>query len=299
MSGSLTRAVVIGGAGFLGSHVADVLTETGARVTVVDLKPSAYLRADQEMVVADMTDSRVMHEIVDGADAVYSFAGLADIDECKFRPVETVQTNILGTAVLLEACANRGVARFVFASTVYVYSTAGNFYRASKQACELYIEEYQRQRGLNFTILRYGTLYGRRADVRNSVYKYLRGALKDRHIVYPGDGDEIREYIHVADAARLSVGILDPAYANQHVVLTGHHPMRVADLMTMIREMVGSDVEISYEGAGAGATDHYKVTPYSYHPRIARKLVSPHYLDMGQGLLDCLNDVADRGSDVA
>jgi UDP-glucose 4-epimerase len=163
------KVIVFGGSGFVGSHLADALTEAGHEVTIFDIQPSPYLRENQNFIQGDMLDSDSVTRVVHGQEILYNFAGLADIDEALARPVDTVRLNILGCVNLLEAARSCGVKRFIFASTVYVYSETGGFYRVSKQACESYIEEYQRRFGLNYTILRYGTLYGRRADARNSV----------------------------------------------------------------------------------------------------------------------------------
>lgn len=292
------KVVVFGGAGFVGSHVVDALVARGHDVVVFDIAPSPHLPPGQTMVVGDILDRALVERTVAGAQVVYHFAGLADLDACRRMPVATAQANVVGTATLLEACANAGVSRFVYASTIYVYSTAGSFYRVSKQAAEGYIEEFQRQGRLHFTILRYGTLYGPRADAANSVQRFLESALRHRRIEYAGSGDEIREYIHVADAARCSVDILASEYEDQHIVLTGHHPMRVRDLLSMIQEMVGNGVDVAFGvEAAPGHADHYTVTPYSYQPRLARKLVSAHYLDMGQGLLECLEALGRTGTD--
>jgi len=288
------KVAVFGGAGFVGSHVADALTERGHDVVIFDARESAYCQGSQRMVVGNVLDAALVESVVRDCDVVYQFAGMADVDECRTRPVETVTANVLGTTILLAACAAAKTQRFVFASTVYVYSQSGGFYRASKQACELYIEEFERQTGLQFTILRYGTLYGRRADQRNSVHRFLAEAQEHGRIRYYGNGEEIREYIHVADAARCSVDILSPDFANQHVVLTGHQAMRVKDLMLMIREITGQPIEVDYVQEYPALLGHYTVTPYSYQPKIARKLVSSYYLDMGQGLLDCLHEIASR-----
>src|SRR5205085_10559999 len=119
--------------------------------------------------------------------------------EALAKPVETARLNMLGTVHLLEGARRAGAIRFIQASTIYVSSEAGGFYRASKQACELWVEEYQRQFGLDYTILRYGTLYGVRSDARNSVYRYLHQALVSRRISARATGEEIREYIHVKE----------------------------------------------------------------------------------------------------
>jgi UDP-glucose 4-epimerase len=291
------KAIVFGGSGFVGSHVADALTEAGHEATVFDQQPSPYLRPEQLFVEGDIADPEAVRAAVAGQDAVYNFAGISDIDDARNRPAETVTVNILGNVNVLEACREARPDRYVFASSIYVSSESGSFYRVSKQASELYIEEYAREYGLSYTILRYGTLFGRRATDDNSVHRYLRQALADRRIVAYGTGEELREYIHVADAARLSVDVLADEYANQQVVLSGHYPMRFADLLRLISEMVGDDVEIELrpptDGPDAQPSAHYAITPYSFQPRIARKLVSSYYIDMGQGLIDCLQEIND------
>ncbi|MFQ5872485.1 MAG: NAD-dependent epimerase/dehydratase family protein [Dehalococcoidia bacterium] len=288
--------MVVGGSGFVGSHVADALAEAGHQVTIFDLRPYNALKPGQQFCQGDMLNSQDVEQALQGQGAVYNFAGLADIEECQSRPVDTVAINVVGNALLLEGARKAGVQRYVFASTIYVYSEAGGFYRASKQSCEAYIEEYQRQFGLDYTILRYGTLYGRRADDRNSVHRYLKQALLERKIVCYGTGHELREYIHAEDAARASVEILAAQFRNQYVILTGHHPMKFRELLGMIREIVGEDVGIEYRPPGSPTNDlkhspHYNITPYSFRPRIGKKLVSHYYLDMGQGLLDCLEEI--------
>jgi UDP-glucose 4-epimerase len=286
------KVIVFGGSGFVGSHLADALTVGGHDVTIFDLAPSPYLRSDQRFVQGDILDMESIQRAVNGHEVVYNFAGLADIDEALARPVDTVRLNVLGCVNLLEVARHSNIKRFVFASTIYVYSEAGGFYRVSKQACESYIEEYQRRFNLTYTILRYGTLYGRRADSRNSVYRYLKQALYDRKISIRATGDELREYIHVEDASRASVQILEPEFENQNVILTGQHPMRFRDLLFMIREIVGVDVQIDMQPPDVGETSgHYNLTPYTFHPKIGKKLVTHYYLDMGQGLLDCLDEI--------
>src|SRR5262249_32982471 len=147
---------------------------------------------------------------------------------------------------LLEAARVNQAERFVFASTVYVYSDAGSFYRVSKQACENYIEAYRERYGLNYSILRYGSLYGPRADERNAIYGFVKAALEKGKIHYGGRPEAVREYIHVADAARLSVEILQSQYANRHLILTGHERMTVHDLLKMIAEMLPNKVAVEF-----------------------------------------------------
>ena len=290
------KVLVIGGSGFIGSHVADALSDGGHAVTIFDLRPSRYLREDQHFVQGDMLNRDLVAATVWGQDVVYNFAGIPHLDVGLDHPIETVEQNILGTVITLEAARQAGIKRYVYASSIYVYGEGGSFYRCSKQAAELYIEEYQRLHGLDYTILRYGTVYGPRADDHNSVRRYLRQALLDRRIIGCGTGDEIREYIHVKDAALSSVRILSGEFRNEHVVLTGHLPMRFNDLLAMIREIVGRDVKIEIrpddpKDPRHSTSGHFSITPCSFRPKIAKKLVNNPYLDMGQGLLECLEEI--------
>lgn len=286
------KIVVFGGSGFVGSHVADCLTENNHAVTIFDSRPSMYLKPGQEMALGDILDTEAVKEVTRGADAVYNFAGVADIGQAKSSPREAIQTNIIGTTNILESCRVNNVKRFIFASTVYVYSEAGSFYRATKQACELLIECFHKQYNLDFTILRYGSLYGPRADENNWIYTILKQALVQKRITRKGDGDELREYIHVQDAARLSVKSLEEAFKNQYVIITGQQPIRIKDLMVMIKEMLNN--EISLEFLREELEEHYEITPYNFRPKIAKRIVDNSYVDLGQGILEMLNKIFDK-----
>jgi len=286
------KVLVTGGAGFLGSHVADALTESGHEVTVFDIRESPYISDGQKMVVGDLLDEEALNHVVSGQEAVYHFAGIADIDECATRPVDTAKYNILGTVQLLEACRKVDTGRFVFASSAYVYSDSGSFYRASKQACEAFIENYQQLYGLKFTCIRYGSLYGDRADSRNSIYNLITQAIAKGKITYRGTGDELREYIHVRDAAQISAAILDPEYENQHLIITGLEKMRYGDLLDMIREMLNNEVEIEILPSERKA--HYRITPYNFSPKLGKKIVNNTHIDMGQGLLQCMAEIYEK-----
>jgi UDP-glucose 4-epimerase len=227
-----------------------------------------------------------------GQDIVYHFAGLADLDRAASRPLESVNQNIVGTVHLLDAAVEFKVERFVFASTIYVYSRLGGFYRCSKQATELFVEEYNNCYGLDFTILRYGSLYGTRANKENGIRCFLYQGLTADKIIYPGTGDEVREYINVKDAARLSVDTLVSEHKNKHIVITGHNPMKSREMLQMIQEMIGQ--KISLEFSESFSDFHYTLTPYSFTPKIGSKLSSNLFTEMGQGLLECLQEISNE-----
>jgi UDP-glucose 4-epimerase len=243
---SKEKIVVFGGSGFLGSHVADALSLAGYKVVVFDAVRSEYLRDDQEMVIGDINDLDTVVKTLEGAFAVYNFAAVADIDEANDQPLVTAQVNVMGAVTTLEAAKRAKVSRYVFASSVYVFSESGSFYRASKQAAERFVETFNSRYGLEYTILRYGSLYGPRADRHNGVFRMLQQAITDQRITYAGNGEAVREYIHVTDAAQLSVKILGPEYAGRHLVLTGVERMRVRDVMQMIAEILPDEVNLEF-----------------------------------------------------
>jgi len=282
------KAIVFGGSGFLGSHVADALDDAGYKVAVYDIKPSPYLRKSQAMIVGDILDQKKVEAAVKNCDIVYNFAGIADIDEASNKPLDSVRYNILGNSILLEAARKAQLKRFVFASSLYVYSKSGAFYRSTKQACELLIENYHEIFKLPYTILRYGSLYGPRTNEKNFIYTIIRQALTQKKILRDGDGEEIREYIHVRDAAKGSVEILADEFVNQHVILTGNQQMKVKDLLYMVKEMLGNNVKVKF--LPSKKNTHYEITPYSFAPKIGRRLLSKTYLDLNQGILETIYD---------
>ncbi len=289
------RVTVIGGSGFLGSHVADQLSEAGHKVCIFDRKTSPWLRADQEMIVGDLLDVATLEKSIAGSDVVYHFAALADLNDALDKPVETVRINVLGTVQALEASRKHAIKRFVYASTVYVYSREGGFYRCSKQASEHYVEEYSRAFGLDYTILRYGSLFGPRSDESNGLYRIVRDALQKGFIqISKVSPDAIREYIHVEDAAKASVVALGEDFKNESIVLTGHEPMSFSNLMKMLAEILGFSKEIEF--INSEDSGHYIRTPYAYQPKLGRKYVHPMHVDLGQGLIQLINQINDYQS---
>jgi len=187
---------------------------------------------------------------------------------------------------VLEAAREHGVQRFVFSSSIYVYSDQGSFYRTSKQACEHLIQDYHDRYGLEYTILRYGSLYGPRADKSNAVYKMVTSALEKQKIEYGGNGREVREYIHIRDAALMSADVLDDEFKSAILHLTGRERLTTGNMLEMLREMFNGNVEISL-GTDT-LTGHYMQTPYNYTPRLGRKMTRNTYIDLGLGLLDVI-----------
>ena len=281
------KIIVFGGSGFLGSHVSDELSNAGHNVVIFDRIESPWLRDDQEMIFGDILDHELVINSLEDIDIVYNFSAIADLDESLNNPIDTVKINILGNALLLDACKKANVSRYILASTIYVSSREGGFYRCSKQASESYVEEFQRTFDLDFTILRYGSLYGPRSNYKNGIWRILKNAIDKNEIVYEGSPEAIREYIHVYDAAHASVSILNKKFINQHVILTGHQPTKVDDLLKMIAEMMNIP-NTNTKFVNPTHLGHYIRTPYSVQAEIAKKFIPDQHVDLGHGLLQLI-----------
>ena len=284
-------AVVFGGSGFLGSYVVAELVERGWRVRIADLNVPPEELEFEDYVLCDLTNKESLVDAIPvKTDVVFNFAGMSDLDEALNKPLLTMELNVLGNLHILESCRKQNVRHFVYASSAYACSESGSFYGISKLSSEKIIEEYQNLYGLDYTIIRYGSLYGERADHHNGVYRLLRQALEKGEIVHRGDGEEVREYIHAKDAAKLSVDILkSKEFKNQHMMITGLERLKQKDLLKMIQEM--SPNQVSIKMSKKHYTGHYEVTPYSFRPNVALKLVANPYIDLGQGLVECMRRV--------
>ena len=289
------RVVVIGGSGFLGSHTADELSSCGHEVVILDRQESIWCSKDQIMMTGDILDRDDLRGALKGADYVYLFAGIADIEESSSKPLETISLNVMGVVNTLEEARLAGVRRVIFASTMYVYSRFGSFYRASKQAAETIIEAYQEHYDLNYTLLRYGSLYGPRAPHWNGLKKYISQIVNEGKLDYFGTGSERREYIHVKDAARLSVDVLDEAHKNRAITVTGSQVMSSSDMIDLIFEISGVEKEVVFSSAPSKGY-HYNMTPYRYSPQKAHKLVPDEFIDLGQGVLEMVEEIHQKNN---
>ena len=95
------QVIVLGGSGFIGSHVADELSKKGHKVIIFDKKKSKWIKSNQEMYIGDILNSKALEKVIKGADVVFDFAALANIDQALKEPINTVKVNILGTVLAL------------------------------------------------------------------------------------------------------------------------------------------------------------------------------------------------------
>ena len=252
---------VIGGSGFIGSHLVDKLVSSGHEVTVFDImKPH---RADVAHTYIDITDLPNTTVALTGTfDAIYLLAAIADVNDAYRNPVETSQVNVMGVANVLEAARRNKVGRLILASTVWVYglATEGNVdedspfkldntahvYTSSKVAAELLCHSYSKLYEQDFTILRYGVPYGPRARGGSVLAAFVARALRGEPLTIMGDGSQYRKFVYVEDLAEGNVAALQDIAANKVYNLEGLKPVTIKEVAETVQKLVGN-IEIQYK----------------------------------------------------
>ena len=225
-----THVLVTGGAGFIGSHLVDLLLERGDTVTVLDKLTyagakenlTAHERSSQlRFVQGDVADPSAVEPLVAAADRVVHAAAESFVDRSIESSRVFVETNVLGTQVVLEAC-RRAERPLLFVSTDEVYGSRmeGRFaeedpllpnspYAASKAGADVLCRSYHVTYGLPVTVVRGTNAYGPRQHVEKAIPVYTLAALEGRPIPVYGDGSNRREWLFVRDFARGLVAVLD------------------------------------------------------------------------------------------
>ena len=260
------RVGVIGGAGFIGSHVVDKLLEAGHDVTVFDImRPH---RPDVRHVVADIVNaSRTTVALAGRYDALYLLAAVSDVNDIFHIPVESAQVNIMAVAHVLEAARRTGAGRVILASTTWVYALAepeevdeetplrpdrvNHIYTATKLSAEMLCHAYHALYGLDTTILRYGIPYGPRARLGTVLARFVALALRGEPIAIQGDGLQWRSLVAVEDLALGNVAALQDAAKNQTYNLDGAERVEVRRIADKVRQFF-PDVEMRYTDARPG-----------------------------------------------
>jgi UDP-glucose 4-epimerase len=295
----MMKALVTGGSGFLGHHLVKELLKRRIETVIYDTcKPPGVPaegknRSHCSYIKGDVLDYGQITKAMEGCNYVFHTAAIADVDQARKIPRKTMEVNVVGTTNCLEAARETRVKRFLFASTVYVSGNRGSFYRISKQTCESLCKTYHEEFGLEYTILRYGSLYGREPNHWNFIYGVCKSLLTTGEYTYTSSPDAVREYIHINDAARETVRIAsDRQFANKAVLITGHQRMRMKEFFDMVQEILGKEIKINY--APVGKNPHYIITPYSFEIDVPVRVNLATYVDISEGILDCLKEVQDE-----
>ena len=284
------KIVVLGGSGFIGSHVADALSRKGHKITIFDKKKSRWLRDDQKMIVGDIFNYNALKNAIRSNKIVYNFAALSDMNQAMHEPLSCAKVNILGTVQALNLCLKYKVRRFIHASSIYATSSQGGFYSCSKRAAEDYLVEFKKSYKLNYTILRFGSVYGPRSDKNNGIRIILDKAISQRKIIYMGNKKAVRKYINVFDAAKACVEILKSRYENKCVVLTGPKSIKISELLKFLAKILNINSKIIFKDE-KGNTGHYIKTPNLYEAKKGRGLLLRSRINFHDGLLSLIQDI--------
>lgn len=213
------KALVTGGAGFIGSHLVDLLISKDCEVVVIDNLATGYRSQLPENVLflkGDVGNDEILARALPGCDAVFHLAAVSSVQDSLDRPIKVHNTNLTATLILLEACIRHKVPRFVLSSSAAVYGDTGgapahedmtpkpmSHYAVQKLASEHYSKVYHRLHGLETVCLRYFNVYGprQRADSPYSgvIARFIDAARAAQPITIFGDGEQTRDFCHVKD----------------------------------------------------------------------------------------------------
>ena len=260
------KALVTGGAGFIGSHVVDRLLADGHVPKIFDLAHSRYHSHDSvEACVGDVTDPLAVAEAAHGCDAVIHLAAVADVNDVVADPVRAASVNIMGTQHALEAARSAGVERFVYAGTVWVYengrnasvdeetppSPPGHPYTATKLAGEMLVHAYGDLYGVGTTTVRLGIPFGPRSRDAAVVAAFAHRALSGKALNVAGDGRQRRQFVYVADLASGIVATLAAPATGRVYNLVGDASTSVLEIANTVRRLV-ADVPIVHSAGRVG-----------------------------------------------
>ena len=249
----MSRVLVTGGSGFIGSHVVDALLDAGHAVRNYDLRETPYHRADEiETAIGDLTDRATLIDALDGCEAIIHLAAHADVGLIVEDPAGAERANSCGTLTVLEACREADVKRVVYGSTIWVYGESTDdpvteesglglpkhIYTASKLAGEMYCSSYAKLYGLEPTILRFGIPYGPRARPATVIAAFVGKALAGEPLTLAGDGMQTRRFVYVEDLADGVVRALSPNASGRVYNLAGTETVTIKQVAETVQRQV-------------------------------------------------------------
>lgn len=259
------KLLVTGGAGFIGSHLVDMLVSAGHLVSVVDDLSTGRLENVNPAVSFYRlgVESAGLEEVVasERPDAVLHQAAQVDVQRSLKEPLADARVNVLGVINLLEACRRCGVEKVVYASSAAVYGSPAYLpvdeehpakpqspYGASKLAAESYLRVYSEVYGIKYTVLRYANVYGPRQDATGEggvVAVFVDRLLRGEAPQIFGDGEQTRDFVYVKDAAAANLAALSGGDGMTLNVSTGTR-LPVNCLFKIIKKITGSPLEPVY-----------------------------------------------------
>jgi nucleoside-diphosphate-sugar epimerase len=229
MKKRVSKAIVTGGAGFIGSHIVDSLIERSIETYVIDNLTTGTLdnlaqHFDSEflhIVIGNITDIHDLMPNIEDVDVLFHQAAIASIVASIKDPLFVNDVNLTSTLKVMNYCIEHGIKRFVFASSGAVYGTVGNQrfsedmicrpdnpYGASKLGCENYLHAYHSIYGLETVMLRYFNVYGERQTYSESsgvITSFINKLLRNEAPIIYGDGLQTRDFVHVSDIVQANL----------------------------------------------------------------------------------------------
>jgi len=269
-------ALVTGGAGFIGGHLADRLVEEGWRVRVLDDFSSGKEKnlsgpaREAELLRGDLRDKDLLARAVDGAEVVFHQGAVPSVPRSVAEPERTNEVNVTGTLRLLEACRHGGVRRVVMAASSSAYGDTPELpkvetmpprplspYALQKYAGEVYCRLYTELYGLETVALRYFNVYGPRQDPKSEyaavVPRFVTACLEDRPAHIHGDGEQTRDFTYVGDAVQANLCAAEaPGAAGAVVNVAGGRRVSLNELLGEIRALTGARAPAEHGPARPG-----------------------------------------------
>jgi UDP-glucose 4-epimerase len=266
-----SRILVIGGAGFLGSHIVDQLTDTGAREIVVLDDFIRGTRANLaeavrdprvEVVEGSITDLALLRRLMPGTDYVFHLAALW-LYECVHEPRSALEVNVVGTYNVVETAQQAGVKKTVYSSSASVYGDAAftpmtedhpfnnrTMYGATKIAGEQFFRAFYEQHKSDYVGLRYMNIYGPRMDYKGTYVSVIMKVLDridagEPPIIF-GDGSQAYDFVHVADVARANILALQADATDEFFNIGIGVKTTIRELVDRLLGITGSDLEPEY-----------------------------------------------------
>lgn len=265
---NLGKALILGGCGFLGSHVAEGLLESGYTVRIfdkvkVDTKNINHIIDDLQMMEGDFTNETNVARAIKGIDYIFHFIGTTLPKTSTENPVYDLESNVISTIKLLNLAVQEKIKKIILSSsggTVYGVpqtipiaedhpTNPTSAYGISKLMIEKYLALYHLTKGLDYVIFRIANLYGERQNphsVQGAIAVFLGLAKEGKPITIWGKGDITRDYIYIKDIVPVLVNAI-PIKSRQRLFNLGSGKgTTLNDLITIMQEITGRAVKITY-----------------------------------------------------